>query len=163
MSEEIIKIKSTKVKSTKTKQPKAKPIKSTYADGRIFKLIDNTTGNVFINGTIRDLCQRIANYKSKYTSYLKNPNSKYLIEFEILKNNNYSIELIKMTPSKNKDELNKEIYKAISENECINKNRNIMQNVNDLNFDHEFEKIFTEKTNTNIEIIENEIIENETI
>ena len=152
MSEEIIKTK-------QIKQPKAKPIKSTYADGRIFKLIDNTTGNVFINGTIRDLCQRVANYKSKYTSYLKKPNSKYLIEFEILKNNNYSIELIKMAPSKNKDELNKEIYKAISENDCINKNRNIMQNVNNLNFDHEFEKIFNENNKKNIE---NEIIENET-
>jgi hypothetical protein len=143
---------------TKTKTLKAKPIKATYADGRIFKLIDNTTGNVFINGTIRDLCQRVANYKSKYASYLKRPNSKYLIEFEILKNNNYSIELIKMAPSTNKDELNKEIYKAISENECINKNRNIMQNVNNLNFDHEFEKIFTESNN---KIHENEINVNE--
>jgi hypothetical protein len=52
---------------------------------------------------------------------LKNSTNKYLLEFEIIKNNNYSIELVEMCPCNNKDELNKQIYKHIAINECINK------------------------------------------
>jgi hypothetical protein len=125
----------------KVKKPSVK--RSTYADGRIFKLIDNTNGNVFIGGTIRNLCQRVANFKSKYRSYLKNSTNKYLLEFEIIKNNNYSIELVEMCPCNNKDELNKQIYKHIAINECINKIKHVVSRVNDINYANEFDIIFS--------------------
>ena len=120
--------------------------KATYADARIFKLIDNTNQNVFIGGSVRDLCQRLANFKSKYKSYLKNKSNKYLLEYEILKSNNFSIELVEMCPCKNKDELNKQIYKIVSMTECINKNRDMIKIVNDINYAIEFDKIFAFST-----------------
>ena len=122
--------------------------KATYADARIFKLIDKTNQNVFILGTIRDLCQRSANFKAKYKAYLKNKSNKYLLEFEILKGDNYSIELVEMCPCKNKDELNKQIYKIISTTDCINKNRDMIKIVNDINYAIEFDKIFALTTSS---------------
>jgi competence CoiA-like predicted nuclease len=122
--------------------------KSTYADGRIFKLIDKTNNNIYISGTIRDLCTRLANYKQKYKTYIKNKTNKYLIEFEILKNNDYSIELVEMCPCKNKDELNKHIYRHIKLIDCINKDREIIKIVNDINYSNEFDKIFSTMTSS---------------
>jgi len=130
-------------------KPKRKHTKkATYADARIFKLIDNTNQNVYISGSIRDLCQRLANYKAKYKTYVKNKTNKYLIEFEILKNNDYSIELVEMCPCKNKDELNKHIYRNINLIDCINKDREIIKIVNDINYSNEFDKIFAFTTSS---------------
>jgi hypothetical protein len=130
-------------------KPKRKHVKkATYADARIFKLIDNTNQNVYVNGSIRDLCQRLANYKAKYKSYLKNKSNKYLIEFEIFKNNDFSIELIEMCPCKNKDELNKHIYRNVSLIDCINKDRDIIKNVNDINYAIEFDNLFLTMTSS---------------
>jgi hypothetical protein len=88
----------------------------------------------------------LANFKSKYKSYLKNKSNKYLLEYEILKGNNFSIELIEMCPCKNKDELNKQIYKIVNMTECINKNRDMIKIVNDINYAIEFDKIFSFST-----------------
>ena len=51
-----------------------------------------------------------------------------------------------MCPCKNKDELNKQIYKIVSSTECINKNRDMIKIVNDINYAIEFDQIFAFST-----------------
>lgn len=91
-----------------------------YGNGKIYKLNDKTNGNIYIGSTIKTIEQRLLEHRNAYKSYL---NGKYhfVTSFKILKNNNYSIELLELYPCNNKKELtNKESW-YIRNLDCVNK------------------------------------------
>jgi hypothetical protein len=88
--------------------------------GKIYKIIDNTNGNVYIGSTTKTLNRRLSYHKSEYNRYL-NSKSKHTTSFEIIKNNDYRIELIKYVIYKDKIELLQRERYYIEKNTCINK------------------------------------------
>jgi hypothetical protein len=92
-----------------------------YSKAKIYKIIDNTNGNIYIGSTTQALSKRLAKHRDNYKSY-KNETSDYMTSFEIIKNNNYLIVLLEECPCENREQLHKIERKHIDENPCINKN-----------------------------------------
>jgi len=89
--------------------------------GKIYKIIDDTNGNIYIGSTTRTLNQRLSVHKCKYNRYLNCKDDDYTTSFEIIKNNDYRIELIKYVIYKDRKELYQRERYYIENNECINK------------------------------------------
>ena len=100
-----------------------------YENGKIYKIIDNTTDNIYIGSTCEKLCRRLQKHKSSYNCYL-NPNVKqgYMRSFDILKNNDYKIILIEDYPCENKEQLLSREQYYIDTLNCINHNNQIHNN-----------------------------------
>ena len=94
-----------------------------YSKGKIYKLICNITGNIYIDSTIQSLEDRLIKHKKLLN---KNPNN--ICSIEILKNNNYQIILIEDYPCETKkDLLIRERY-YIDITDCINKRKPFVTN-----------------------------------
>lgn len=83
-----------------------------YENGKIYKLIDNTNGNIYIGSTIQSLSKRKNQHKEKRNKCT----SKYIIE-----NGDYDIILIENYPCNSKEELLARERYYIENTECINK------------------------------------------
>lgn len=94
---------------------------SDYSKGKIYKLVDNTNGNIYIGSTIKMLCQRLCNHKYDYKKYLIGKYH-FVTSFDIIKNGNFKIELIEEYPCNNKKELETRERYYIESINCINKN-----------------------------------------
>ena len=70
-----------------------------YENGKIYKIVCNTTGLIYIGSTIQTLKERLSQHKSKYR--LSRTCSSHLV----LENNNYDIILIEDYPSNSKKKL----------------------------------------------------------
>jgi len=81
-----------------------------YQNSKIYKIVCNITGEIYIGSTIRTLNQRLLHHK-----ILKN-----CISRNIINRCDYKIELIKNYPCNSKYKLEEEEAKYIRENECIN-------------------------------------------
>jgi hypothetical protein len=94
-----------------------------YSKGRIYKIVCDTTGLVYIGSTVEALSRRLTKHKANYKYYLKNNcNSKSKnTSYNILKNNNYKIILIQNYPCNSKEELERQERKYIETIECVNK------------------------------------------
>ena len=84
-----------------------------YDNGKIYKLIDNTNGNIYIGSTVQPLYKRKSQHKEKRNSCM----SKIIID-----NGDYDIILIENYPCKSKEELLKRERYYIENTNCINKN-----------------------------------------
>ncbi|RZJ99361.1 MAG: hypothetical protein EOO43_26640 [Flavobacterium sp.] len=63
-----------------------------YADGKIYKIIDNTNGNIYIGSTAEPtLARRLAKHKSDYKRYLEGKSRYVTSSFGILDNEDYSL------------------------------------------------------------------------
>lgn len=93
---------------------------SKFDDAKIYKIVDNTNNNIYIGSTINKLTTRLNNHKQSYKKFL-NGKSRYITVFEILKNNDYKIELIEEYKCENKQELLKKEGQYILSCQCINK------------------------------------------
>ena len=74
-------------------------------NGKIHKIVDNTNNNkIYIGSTCKSLKHRLSEHKSSYKRYLKGlfHNVK---SFDIIKNDNYKIELLEDCNIKTKQEL----------------------------------------------------------
>ena len=92
-----------------------------YQLGKIYKIVDNTNGNIYIGSTCEPiLSRRLAQHKATYNQYLKG-NYPFVTSFDILKNDNYEIVLLELYPCNSKDELHSKERFYIENNECINK------------------------------------------
>jgi hypothetical protein len=87
---------------------------------KIYKIIDNTNGNVYIGSTTQTLNIRLKHHKSDYKRYLKGKFG-HTTSFEIIKNNDYRIEIIKYVIYKDRIELHQRERYYIENNDCINK------------------------------------------
>ena len=66
---------------------------SDFSKAKIYKIVCNVTGLVYIGSTIQKLSKRLSNHRHKYKQYLDNK-SRYVTSFKILENDNYEIILI---------------------------------------------------------------------
>ena len=91
-----------------------------YQNSKIYKILDNTNGKVYIGSTTaRLLCMRLAGHRQNYKRYIEGTMSN-CSSFQILKNNDYVMSLIEACPCKNKDELFARERFHIENNECVN-------------------------------------------
>ena len=83
-----------------------------YADGKIYRLVCNTTGLTYYGSTVQSLYKRLYSHKK-----LKlNCSSKIIIEAD-----NYEIVLVEAFACKTKEELHARERFYIESNECVNK------------------------------------------
>ena len=97
-----------------------------YKNGKIYKIVDNTNGNIYIGSTCEKLIRRLQKHKASYKCYL-NPNIKQgkMMSFDILQNNDYNIILIEEYPCNNKLELLERENHFITNMKCINYNKHL--------------------------------------
>jgi len=94
-----------------------------YQDGKIYKIVDNTNGNIYVGSTTQKyLSRRLAKHRGHYKEFLKGTGGKCL-SFDIIKNGDYKIILICSYPCNNNDELRKKEQEYIDEYDCVNKFR----------------------------------------
>ena len=89
-------------------------------NGKIYKLIDNSSDNVYIGSTCRSLEERLSEHKRGYKRFLKGL-LRNVKSFDIIKNNDYKIELLEKCKIKTKEELHERERFFIQNNECLNK------------------------------------------
>lgn len=98
--------------------------KENFKNGKVYKIIDKTNGNVYIGSTCQTLSQRLTQHKANYKQYLKGNTGNNTTSFEILKNNNYEIVLLENCNNiTSKDELHTRERYYIDSLECVNKCR----------------------------------------
>jgi len=90
--------------------------------GKVYKIYDNTNGNVYYGSTKQPLSKRLQQHKISYKKQLKDVNyKKKCSSFEILKNDNYTISLVEELSCQNKEQLRARERHYIENNECVNK------------------------------------------
>lgn len=91
-----------------------------YSDGKIYKLVDNTTDEVYIGSTTQPLYKRKGGHEGQYKYYLKGKTN-YVTSFKIVKNGDYRIVLIENYPCLDKSQLHEKERHWIQSIECVNK------------------------------------------
>jgi hypothetical protein len=92
-----------------------------YQNSKIYKLIDNTTNNVYIGSTTKQyLSQRLTQHKADYNRFLKGKQH-FITSYDIIKNNDYDIILLEIVNVNTKDELVARERWWIENTDCINK------------------------------------------
>ena len=87
-----------------------------YQNGKIYKLVCNTTGLVYFGSTCEPtLARRLAGHTKDYKRGIKISSTK------IIENGNYGIFLVETYPCNSRDELNMRERFYIENNECVNK------------------------------------------
>ena len=90
--------------------------------GKIYKLVCNTSGNVYIGSTSREtINHRLVGHIADYKYYQQGKRS-FVNSFKILENNNYEIILIEEFPYERKTDLYARERYHIENTICINKN-----------------------------------------
>ncbi len=98
-----------------------------YQNGKMYKIVDNTSDMIFIVSTCKTLEQRLKAHEKDYKKFKATKNY-FVTSFKIFENNDYKIELIKLYPCHNRKELEIEKGKIINwfRNDKLNiVNRNI--------------------------------------
>ena len=91
-----------------------------YLKGKIYKIICNTTGLVYIGSSCQPtLAKRLAMHRGDYKLHL-NGKKGNITSFKVLENGDYEIVLIENYPCENKDELHKRERFHIDNNICVN-------------------------------------------
>jgi len=75
-----------------------------YQNGKIYSIRSHQTELIYIGSTTEPLSKRLSVHKRDYKRY-KNNKHHYITSFEIIKHNDYYIELIENYPCNSKDEL----------------------------------------------------------
>ena len=75
-----------------------------YQQGKIYKIIDNTSKKVYIGSTCLKLNKRLTIHKSDFNRFKENK-FHFLTSFQIIENGDFIIELIKNFPCEHKLEL----------------------------------------------------------
>lgn len=78
---------------------------SKYQNGKIYKIVDNTNDNVYIGSTINKLNVRLSKHETDWRLHNRGLFRNNRKVYDILKNNDYRIELIKEYPCNSKEEL----------------------------------------------------------
>ena len=92
-----------------------------YENSKIYKIVDNTNGNIYIGSTVKKLSERLGQHRTAYKMFLdgKRGNVK---SFEIIKNGDYDIILLEECKDiTNKEQLYARERYYIDSLECVNK------------------------------------------
>ena len=92
-----------------------------YNRGKIYKLVCNETGLVYIGSTCEKLlCQRLSKHVCDYKRW-KDGKYGYTTSYKTIDNGDYYIELIETVPCSGFDELSKKERHYIESVKCVNK------------------------------------------
>ena len=91
-----------------------------YSKSKIYKIVCNITGLIYIGSTSQTLCQRLQEHKRCYKKFL-NEKYNYTTSFKIIENNNYDIILLEDFPCERKEQLHARERFWIENTECVNK------------------------------------------
>ena len=92
-----------------------------YQLGKIYKIVCNTTGIMYIGSTCEaNLARRLSNHKSDFKRW-KEKSKNVTASCEVIENNNYEIILIENYPCNSKDELHARERFFIENNHCVNR------------------------------------------
>jgi hypothetical protein len=96
-----------------------------YQNGKIYKLIDNTNGKIYIGSTTQSLARRKTKHVTDSKNYGKIENGKVIkySSHSIIENGNFNIILLESFPCNNKDELRMREQEYIDKLDCINSQR----------------------------------------
>jgi hypothetical protein len=92
-----------------------------YSNSKIYKIVCNKTGAVYVGSTTQKLCVRLSSHRRDYKRYLNGKYS-FVSSFNIIKNEDYDIVLIESFSCETKEELHKKERHYIESLECVNKN-----------------------------------------
>jgi hypothetical protein len=92
-----------------------------FLQGKIYKVVDKTNGNVYIGSTICTLNTRLCKHINDYRMSQRGIDRNNRKVFEIIKNNDFFIELLKEYPCESNLELCREEGYLQMTNKCINK------------------------------------------
>ena len=92
-----------------------------YKQGKIYKIVCNVTGKIYIGSTIETLARRLTGHRATY-KHFKEGKGKYITSFQIIEQGEFDIVLIENCPCESKDELHKQERFFIESLECVNKN-----------------------------------------
>ena len=91
-----------------------------YSNGKVYKLMCDTTKKFYIGSTTLRLCQRLAQHKRDFIAYSQNK-KRYSTSYEILENGNYQIVLLENVKCNNREELLQRERFYIENMECVNR------------------------------------------
>lgn len=91
-----------------------------YSKGKVYRVICNKTGKVYIGSTCSTLTKRLSEHKKSYKQWLKKTLN-YNTVFEIIEQENYNIILIEEYPCKNINQLEARERFFIESMLCVNK------------------------------------------
>jgi len=97
--------------------------KADYSTGKIYKIVCNKTGLVYIGSTYRSLEDRIKEHAYGCKRYLEKKSNASVSSIYVIYYNDYKIELIESYPCSNKKELEEKEYYYISQIDCVNSMR----------------------------------------
>jgi len=89
--------------------------------GFIYKIYDNTNGNVYYGSTKDTLSKRMAGHRTHYKRWVAGK-TKCCKSFDIIKNEDYAYSLVEQVEYENRMELLQRERWYIENNECVNKN-----------------------------------------
>ena len=99
---------------------------SDYSQGKIYKIVCNKTGLIYIGSTCKTLDERLKGHEYDSKRYLDKKSKHLISSIYVIISNDYKIELIENFPCQNRKELEKREYYYIDNSECINTHRTSM-------------------------------------
>ncbi len=94
--------------------------KSDYSQGKIYKIVCNKTGLIYIGSTYRTLEHRLKEHIDNCNKYIDKKSNSLISSIYVIYYNNYTIELIENFPCQNRRELEKREFYYISNSDCVN-------------------------------------------
>lgn len=91
-----------------------------YKNSKIYKIISNSTDEVYYGGTVQKLSRRMTDHKASYKLWMKDK-KKYASSYEIIKHGDAKIILVEKYSCNDKDELRARERYYIENNNCVNK------------------------------------------
>ncbi len=119
--------------------------KSDYSQGKIYKIVCNKTGLIYIGSTYRDLDKRLKEHVDDCKRYLDKKTNHLISSIYVIISNDYKIELIENFPCQNRKELEKREYYYIDNSECINTHRTSMNSLKYTEYQENIIKLLIDK------------------
>ena len=92
-----------------------------YSNSKIYKIVDNTNGNVYFGSTTQKLSQRLAEHCRHYQQFKNGTRTNPTSSFKILENGNFDIVLLEECNCETKEQLHSIERKYIENNQCVNR------------------------------------------
>ena len=92
-----------------------------YNNGKIYKIVCNKTGLIYVGSTCQPLYKRIYKHKDNFNQYKNGNDKRYYTSYKIIENGDYDIVLVENYPCLSKDELHRKEREYIEKLDCVNK------------------------------------------
>ena len=91
-----------------------------YKNGKVYKIVCNITGKVYVGSTTQTLSMRLTGHRKEYKRF-KEGKRNNVSSFDIIQQGNYDIVLIENVSCESKEELHRQERHFIEFLECVNK------------------------------------------